>query len=162
MLDMGDIELFNKSVKEIFTEIKDDKELVCLFSVLLNFMEVHNVDFSERQRVIKGFVVNPTGKVFDYSITWSTAKEGKDFFYFLSLRWCRYLFEFQTLYSHVYSKEQIVRELGDLITYRDGFSHPSKNHQKEMYENILKNYKKEIGRKNKKEIGRKNEDEIWF
>ena len=100
------------------------KDTLDLFDKLASFLDAHGVILTEKSEILSKFVNGEHVDTINKALSWSPSWHGYDFYFFLALRWGKYLVKSADMYPNVYKREKAIEKLDELMKFSD---HPHSN-----------------------------------
>lgn len=108
-----------------------------LFDKLASFLDAHGVILSEKSEILYKFVNGEHVDTINKALSWSPSWHGYDFYFFLALRWGKYLVKSADIYPNAYNREKAIERLEELMTFSD---HPHNNMKVDDFGIHIKRY----------------------
>lgn len=88
-----------------------------LFDALSKFIEIHEINDCYKLKILKCFASGEHIDTINKALSWSGTEQGYEFFYFLALRWAKYLVLHFELYKSVYCVGDAIQNLENLLDF---------------------------------------------
>lgn len=113
------------------------KDTLDLFDKLASFLDAHGVILTEKSEILSKFVNGEHVDTINKALSWSSSWHGYDFYFFLALRWGKYLVKSADIYPNAYNREKAIERLDELMTFTD---HPYNNVKVDDFDIHIKRY----------------------